>query len=65
MMKPPVSRFSLYGSNAIGWSKLRLQTPISFRSSFFAARCSSVLTLTLYFGAAAMAVTVLVPIFNR
>ena len=29
-MKPPVSRFSAYESNAIGWSRLRLQTPISF-----------------------------------
>ena len=40
-----------------------LQTPISFSASFFAARCSSVLTLTLYLGSVMVAVTCLVPIF--
>ena len=36
-----------------------LQTPISLSSSVFAARCSSVLTLTLYFGSVMVAATVL------
>ncbi len=42
-----------------------MQTPISFRCSVFAARCSSVLTLTLYFGVAIVAPTVFAPIFSR
>ena len=50
-MKPPVSRFSLVGvERARGGRVLRLQTPISLRSSVLAARCSRVLTLTWYFG---------------
>ena len=39
--------------------------PISLSSSFFAARCSSVLTFTLYFGSVIVAVTCLVPIFSQ
>ena len=42
MMKPPVSRFSAYGSNGIGRSRLTLHTPISLSSSVVAARWSSV-----------------------
>jgi hypothetical protein len=49
-MKPPVSRLLAYGSKAMGRSTATLQTPISLSSSFFAARCSSVLTFTRYFG---------------
>ena len=39
--------------------------PISLSSSVFAARCSSVLTLTLYFGSVMVAVTCLVPILSQ
>ena len=38
---------------------------MSFSSSFLAATCSSVLTLTLYLSGATVAVTVCVPIFIR
>ena len=64
-MNEPVSRHCSYGSNAIGWSSDRLQMPISFSSSFFAARCSSVLTFTLYLGSVIVAVTCLVPSFSQ
>ena len=42
-----------------------LQTPISLRSSFVAAICSNVLTLTWYFGAVMVARMVLGPILRR
>ena len=37
-MNAPVSRQSVYSSNAIGWSSEILQTPISFNSSFFGGK---------------------------
>ena len=49
------------GRRRSAWSSDTLQMPISFSSSFFAARCSSVLTLTLYFGSVIVAETCLVP----
>ena len=42
-----------------------MQTPISLSSSVLAAMCSSVLTLTLYFGCATVAPTVRVPSLSR
>ena len=42
-----------------------LQTPISLSSSVFAAVCSKVLTLTLYFGCDTDAPTVRVPSFSK
>src|SRR2546423_961758 len=57
-MKPPMSRFSKYGSNGTWRSTLMLQTPISLSSSVLAAVRSKVLTLTLYFGWATVPVTV-------
>ena len=39
--------------------------PISLSPSVFAARCSSVLTFTLYFGSVMVAVTCLVPILSQ
>jgi hypothetical protein len=64
-MKPPVSWFTVYGSKATGRSNARLTTPISFSSSFLAARCSIVLTFTLYFGSVTVADTVCEPTFSR
>ncbi len=60
-MKPPVSRFSTYGSKAIGSLSSRLTTPIAFSSSSFAAMRSSVSTSSLYFSGATVAATVFVP----
>ena len=60
-MKPPVSRFSAYGSKAIGSLSSTLTTPISFSSSWFAAMRSSVSTSSLYLIGATVAATVFVP----
>ena len=43
----------------------KLTTPIAFRPSVFAAKCSIVLTLIWYFGLWIVAVTVWVPSFSQ
>ena len=42
-----------------------LAMPMAFKASVFAARCSSVLTFTWYFGCWTVAVTVCVPSFSQ